>query len=310
MRRSFLAIVLCAAIATTPARAIIVFDPTNFSANIQSAIHDVIQVSQQVTMISNQVQQIIALEKSVANGNFSNAFALLGQIDNTVNLLSSAEGLANTVMNLDQMYQDVFQANWADSAANTITWNDGTTSSVGGGGHPAAPKPAEGSQITWNDGTTSKVGANGRDQNGFEIKWNDGSSTYVRQATEETWSTQIHGALRAAMNLQSAFGETMQAHRGNLSGAMQASRLASGTTAAAQATNELLGIVSNQLGSMQQTMVSHQRAVEAQLATDTASQDKARTLRPEFLRFKPVETDPVAVQNDFRSVTGTVTTVR
>lgn len=276
LRTAAATLALCTTLTLSgPSVALIVYDPTNFTANIRTAMSEIQALSHDVTMIQNQVSQITQLAKAIESGNFSNIAGVMNFINTTVGLAERAEGLANMATDLDQTYRQTYEINWSDNAAAS--------------GGTSAP---EGTTITWNDGSTSTVGANGKDQGGYEIKWNDGTSTYVRQPTAQTWTTQIHNTVRAAMQIQQGIQSRMSSHQNMLQGAMGASQSAVGALSAVQATNELLAVLSTQTTDMTQVLSSHARVVEQDSAQRAAAIDKASADRARWLRLNEQNVEP------------------
>lgn len=269
--KRFAAALLVATTLAQPARALVVFDPTNFSANLQQMLSQLESAMHDITMISNQVTQIEHLARSVENGNFTNLPSILSFIDQTVEIAERADGIASNLVPLEDMYRSTYEVNWDAQSAR------------GGAGQAPAP----GTTITWNDGTTSTVKGDGTDQNGYQIAWSDGSNTYVRQPTASTFAQQTHNAVRQALAIQQGVQAATIGHRGALSGAMGASQRAVGAVSAVQASNELLGLLSNQMSAQTQVLSAHARVVESDTAGRVSREQRGEAASRYWLRSTP-----------------------
>lgn len=92
----------------TPAQAIIVFDPSNYSQNILTAARTLAQINNQIRMLQNQAQSLINEAKNLATISFPELQALrqtMGQIDQ---LMSQAQGIRYQVATLDQQFRALF----------------------------------------------------------------------------------------------------------------------------------------------------------------------------------------------------------
>ena len=106
-RRAMLAggCVLALALQTVPARAAIVFDPTNYAQNVLTAARALQQINNQITALQNQAQSLINQAKNLASLPFSSLQTLQAQIQRTQALLGQAQRLAYDVQQIEQAFK-------------------------------------------------------------------------------------------------------------------------------------------------------------------------------------------------------------
>lgn len=113
-RAAFLAATMLAApialspMLTTPAHAIIVFDPSNYAQNVLTAARTLEQVTHQITSLQNEAQMLINQAKNLASLPFSALQALQQNVQRTQQLLQQAQGIAFNVQQIDQMFSQKY----------------------------------------------------------------------------------------------------------------------------------------------------------------------------------------------------------
>src|SRR3546814_1126554 len=78
---------------TTPAQAIIVFDPSNYSQNILTAARTLQQINNQIRMLQNQATSLINQAKNLTTNSFPELQALKQTISQLDQLIGKAQGL-------------------------------------------------------------------------------------------------------------------------------------------------------------------------------------------------------------------------
>src|SRR3546814_11950199 len=104
---------------TTPAQAIIVFDPSNYSQNILTAARTLQQINNQIRMLQNQATSLINQAKNLTTISFPELQALQQTISQIDQLMGQAQGIQFRVANLDQQFRSMFH----DSFAQALTMN-------------------------------------------------------------------------------------------------------------------------------------------------------------------------------------------
>ena len=104
-------------ILTTPARALIVFDPSNYAQNVLTAARSLQQITNQITSLQNEAQMLINQARNLASLPFSSLQQLQQSVQRTQQLLSQAQNIAFNVQQIDQMFQQKY-ANVSLSASD------------------------------------------------------------------------------------------------------------------------------------------------------------------------------------------------
>jgi type IV secretion system protein TrbJ len=109
----FVAALLSAPIAvapmlTTPAQALTVFDPWNYSQNILTAARTLQEVNQQITQLQNEAQMLINEARNLASLPFSSLQQLQQSVQKTQALLQQAQNIAFDVNQIDQAFQSTY----------------------------------------------------------------------------------------------------------------------------------------------------------------------------------------------------------
>ncbi|MFG1412016.1 P-type conjugative transfer protein TrbJ [Tardiphaga sp. 862_B3_N4_1] len=105
-------------ILTTPAHAIIVYDPTNYAQNVLQAARALQQVNQQITQLQNEATMLINQARNLASLPYSSLQQLQQSVQRTQQLLAQAQGIAFNVQQIDQAFQTKY-ANVSLSASDS-----------------------------------------------------------------------------------------------------------------------------------------------------------------------------------------------
>jgi P-type conjugative transfer protein TrbJ len=103
------------------------------------------------------------------------------------------------------------------------------------------------------------------------------------------WQTSVAG-YQDAMNIQAGVVTNITTSRTTMNGLTTASQSATGALQAAQATNQLLGLVSQQLADLIAVMAAQGRAQSLSAAAEATNQDQAATQLNRFLTPGPAYT--------------------
>jgi P-type conjugative transfer protein TrbJ len=90
---------------TTPAHAIIVYDPTNYAQNVLQAARALQQINNQITALQNQATMLINQSRNLASLPFSSLQQLQRSVQRTQQLLSQAQNIAYSVQDIDKAFQ-------------------------------------------------------------------------------------------------------------------------------------------------------------------------------------------------------------
>ncbi|MER9401424.1 P-type conjugative transfer protein TrbJ [Mesorhizobium sp. M0615] len=93
---------------TTPAHALIVFDPSNYSQNVLTAARSLEQITNQITSLQNQAQMLINQARNLASLPFSSLQQLQQSVQRTQQLLGQAQNVAYDVQQIDQAFQQKY----------------------------------------------------------------------------------------------------------------------------------------------------------------------------------------------------------
>lgn len=92
-------------IVTTPAYAIIVFDPSNYAQNVLQAARALQQINQQITSLQNEAQMLINQARNLASLPISSLQQIQQSVQRTQALLNQAQNIAYNVQQIDQAFQ-------------------------------------------------------------------------------------------------------------------------------------------------------------------------------------------------------------
>ena len=98
-------------------------------------------------------------------------------------------------------------------------------------------------------------------------------------AALSSWQQQSRRTLQESMQVQNQVASSQQKTASAVSGAVAASQSAQGQTAAVQATNQLLAVLSTQLGQLQTLVLAQARAAETAAAQQQAASASAEADR-------------------------------
>jgi type IV secretion system protein TrbJ len=90
---------------SSPAAAIIVYDPTNHAQNVLQAARALQQINQQITQLQNEAQSLLNQAKNLTSLPFSALEKLQSQIAQTQALMKQAQRIAYNVQNIDQAFE-------------------------------------------------------------------------------------------------------------------------------------------------------------------------------------------------------------
>ncbi|MER9455588.1 P-type conjugative transfer protein TrbJ [Mesorhizobium sp. M0478] len=92
----------------TPAHALIVFDPSNYSQNVLTAARSLEQITNQITSLQNQAQMLINQARNLAGLPFSSLQQLQQSVQRTQQLLGQAQNIAYDVQQIDQAFKQEY----------------------------------------------------------------------------------------------------------------------------------------------------------------------------------------------------------
>ena len=95
-------------VAATPAQAVIVFDPSNYSQNILTAARTLEQINNQIRMLQNQATSLTNQAKNLTTVSFPELQAITQTIQQINQLMGQAQGIQFRVAGLDQQFRQMF----------------------------------------------------------------------------------------------------------------------------------------------------------------------------------------------------------
>lgn len=119
MRTSLLLAGACAlgiALAT-PATALVVFDPSNYTQNVLTAARTLEQINNQITSLQNQAKMLINQARNLTSLDFSVLNDLKRTIAQTERLVSQAKGLSFDVASMEQQFKQLYPQQYAASVS-------------------------------------------------------------------------------------------------------------------------------------------------------------------------------------------------
>lgn len=102
---------------TTPAHALIVFDPSNYAQNVIQAARALEQINHQITSLQNEATMLLNQARNLASLPFSSLQQLQQSVQKTQALLNQAQNIAFDVQKIDQMFAQKY-ANVSMSASD------------------------------------------------------------------------------------------------------------------------------------------------------------------------------------------------
>ena len=112
--------VLGVVLVAAPARALVVFDPSNFSQNVLTAARTLQEINNQIAQLQNEAVMLQNMAKNLQNLDYSSLGQMTGALTRIGSLMSEAEGLS---FNLSQL-ESQWAQQYPDSYAATVTTND------------------------------------------------------------------------------------------------------------------------------------------------------------------------------------------
>lgn len=88
----------------SPARALVVYDPTNYASNVLQAARALQQINNQIRSLQNEATALLNDTKNLASLPFSSLSALQQQVRQTQSLLGQAQRLAYDVTQVEQAF--------------------------------------------------------------------------------------------------------------------------------------------------------------------------------------------------------------
>ena len=112
------ATVLAVGMPISPAEAIIVFDPSNYSQNILTAARTLQQINNQIHMLQNQAQSLINQARNLATIDFPELRAITETLQQIDILMGQAQGIQFRVATLDQQFRSFFPTSFNAALSN------------------------------------------------------------------------------------------------------------------------------------------------------------------------------------------------
>ena len=99
----------------TPAQAIIVFDPSNYSQNLLTAARTLQQINNQIRSLQNQAQGLINQAKNLTTIEFPELQAITQTLRQIDQLMGQAQGIRFRVADLDQQFRSLFPTSFSQA---------------------------------------------------------------------------------------------------------------------------------------------------------------------------------------------------
>lgn len=93
---------------STPAQALIVYDPTNYSQNLLTAARTLQQVNNQIKSLQNEAQSLLNEEKNLTTIGFPELQALTQTLSQIDVLMGQAQGIQFQVSTLNQQFRQLY----------------------------------------------------------------------------------------------------------------------------------------------------------------------------------------------------------
>ncbi len=101
-------IVIGLTVSSTPAQAITVFDPSNYSQNLLTAARTLQQINNQIQSLQNEANMLINQAKNLTRIDFPELQALTQTLQQVDRLMGQAQGIRFQVSGLDQQFRQLF----------------------------------------------------------------------------------------------------------------------------------------------------------------------------------------------------------
>lgn len=98
---------------STPAQAIIVFDPSNYSQNVLTAARTLQQINNQIRSLQNEAQSLINQAKNLTTISFPEIQAITSTLREVDQLMGQARGIQFRIAGLDQQLSGLFPRDFA-----------------------------------------------------------------------------------------------------------------------------------------------------------------------------------------------------
>ena len=106
--------------ASTPARALVVFDPSNYAQNMMTAANTLRQINNQIVSLQNQAQMLINQARNLASLPFSALQQLQQSVQRTQQLLQQAQKIAYDVQQIDQAFRTTYAPATASASTQSL----------------------------------------------------------------------------------------------------------------------------------------------------------------------------------------------
>ena len=93
---------------STPAQAIVVFDPTNYSQNVLTAVRTLQQVNNQIRSLQNEAQSLINQARNLRTITFPELRAITDMLQEIDTLMRKAKGIEFRIADLDRQFDALF----------------------------------------------------------------------------------------------------------------------------------------------------------------------------------------------------------
>ena len=101
-------LVVGVAVPSTPAQAIVVFDPSNYSQNLLTAARTLQQINNQIQSLQNEANMLINQAKNLTRIDFPELQAITQTLQQIDRLMGQAQGIRFQVSGLDQQFRQMF----------------------------------------------------------------------------------------------------------------------------------------------------------------------------------------------------------
>ena len=102
----------------TPAQAITVFDPSNYSQNVLTAARTLQQINNQIRSLQNEAQSLINQAKNLSTISFPEIQAITQTLQQIDQLMGQAQGIQFRIANVDQQFRALFPRSFNQALTN------------------------------------------------------------------------------------------------------------------------------------------------------------------------------------------------
>ncbi|MBO9580143.1 MAG: P-type conjugative transfer protein TrbJ [Sphingobium sp.] len=103
------------AVSSTPAQAIVVFDPSNYSQNLLTAARTLQQINNQIQSLQNEANMLINQAKNLTRIDFPELQAITQTLQQIDRLMGQAQGIRFQVSGLDQQFKQMFPQSFSEA---------------------------------------------------------------------------------------------------------------------------------------------------------------------------------------------------